>query len=151
MLGNDQEAWLDRTIAGIRRYTDRPIMIRMHPGDGTREAFIRKLQHKYLNTITISTHSNIKDALKDCWCTVGYNSTPNVVAAIEGVPCYVEDPVHSWAKDVAFTDLSQIANPPQPNRDEWIHKIANIHWSNDEVRTGKLWAAIKTYIESARK
>ena len=76
------------------------------------------------------------------------NSTPNVVAAIEGIPVYVDDPVHSWAKDVAFKDLSQIEDPEMPDRTTWLEKIANIHWSNDEVRSGKLWSAIKQRISS---
>ena len=146
----DQEVWLDKTINHIRKNTSRPIMIRMHPGDGSRFKQIEKIQKKYGTTVTISEHENIRDALVNCWCTVGINSTPNVVAAIEGVPGYVEDLAHSWAADIAFNDLDLIENPPMPDRSNWIHKIANIHWSNDEVRSGKLWASIKHYISSAR-
>jgi len=146
----DQEAWLDNTLAKIRQYSSRPIMIRMHPGDGSRFKQIEKIQKKYGTTITISTHENIRDALVNCWCTVGINSTPNVVAPIEGIPGYIEDPVHSWARDVAFTDIAQLENPPLADRSEWINKIANIHWSNDEVKSGKLWAVIKKYISSSR-
>jgi hypothetical protein len=122
----------------------------MHPGDGTRFKQIEKLQKRYGASIKISNRDNIREDLVNCWCTVGYNSTPNVVAAIEGVPGYVEDPQHSWATDVAFTDLAQILQPPLPSRDEWIHKISNIHWSNEEVRTGQLWSAIKKYISASR-
>ena len=146
----DQEAWLDNTISKIRQYSSRPIMIRMHPGDGTREKQIQKIQKKYGTTVTISTHDNIREALVNCWCTVGINSTPNVVSAIEGIPGYIEDTVHSWAADVAFTNLAQLENPPLPDRSAWISKIANIHWSNDEVKSGQLWSAIKTYISSSR-
>jgi hypothetical protein len=146
----DQEVWLDKTLSKIRKYSQRPIMIRMHPGDGTRFKQIEKIQKKYGKSITISEHENIRDALVDCWCTVGLNSTPNVVAAIEGIPCYVEDPRRSWASDVAFTDLSLIENPPTLDRTKWANKLANIHWSNDEVKSGKLWNTIKTYISSAR-
>jgi hypothetical protein len=146
----DQEVWLDTTITKIRQHTNRPIMIRMHPGDGTREKQIHKIQKKYGNTVTISMHSNIRDALADCWCTVGINSTPNVVSAIEGIPGYIEDSQRSWAADVAFTDLAKIENPPLPDRAGWINKIANIHWSNEEVKSGKLWLAIKKYISASR-
>jgi hypothetical protein len=142
----DQEVWLDKTVAKIRKHSRRPIMIRMHPGDGTRFKQIEKIQKKYGNSVTISEHENIRDALINCWCTVGINSTPNVVAAIEGIPGYVEDPSRSWAADVAFNDLALVETSPLPDRSEWIHKIANIHWSNDEVRSGKLWTAIKKYI-----
>jgi hypothetical protein len=150
MFGNDQDAWLDTTINNIRNCCDRPIVVRMHPGDGARFKQIEKLQKRYGDTITISSNDNIRDDLVNCWCAVGYNSTPNVVAAIEGVPVYVADPIHSWAKDIAFTDLTQIVHPPLVDRSNWINRIANIHWSNAEVRSGKLWAAIKKYISSAR-
>lgn len=145
----DQEVWLDKTVSRLRKRSQRPIMIRMHPGDGTRFKQIEKIQKKYGTTVTISQHDNIRDALVNCWCTVGINSTPNVVAAIEGIPGYVEDLAHSWAADVAFNDLALVETPPMPDRSEWIHKIANIHWSNDEVRSGKLWSAIKNYISSS--
>jgi hypothetical protein len=146
----DQEEWVDTIIAKIRKYSSRPIMIRMHPGDGSREKQIHKIQKKYGTTVTISTHENIKDALVNCWCTVGINSTPNVVSIIEGIPGYIEDPVHSWAAGIAFTDISQIENPPMLDRSDWINKIANIHWSNNEVKSGQLWATIRAYIVSAR-
>lgn len=146
----DQDEWLAKTIAAIRKYSQRPIMVRMHPGDGTRFKQIEKLQKRYGTSISISEHDNIKDALVNCWCCVGYASTPNVVSAIEGVPVYVEEPTKSWAKDICFNDLSQIENPPLLDRSQWINKIANIHWSNDEVKSGKLWSSIKNYISSSR-
>jgi len=146
----DQEEWLDTIIAKIRQHSRRPIMIRMHPGDGSRDKQIQKIQKKYGTSVSISTHDNIRDALVNCWCTVGINSTPNVVAAIEGIPGYIEDHVHSWATDVAFTDIAQLETPPLPDRSEWINKIANIHWSNDEVKSGQLWAVIKRYISASR-
>lgn len=150
MFGNDQDQWLDKTITKIRKYVDRPIRIRMHPGDGTKEKQIEKILKRHGNNVEISRAANIKDDLVNCWCAVGYNSTPNVVAALEGVPVYVEDSKNSWAADIAFTDLSQIANPPMPDRSEWIHKIANIHWSNEEVQHGHLWSAIKAHILTSR-
>jgi hypothetical protein len=151
MFGNDQDQWLDKMIDKIRKIDrKRPIVVRMHPGDGARFKQIEKLQKRYGTSITISNKDSIREDLVNCWCTVGYNSTPNVVAAIEGIPGYIEDPRHSWAADIAFTDLDQILQPPLLDRSEWIHKIANIHWSNEEVRTGQLWSAIKHYISSSR-
>lgn len=150
MLGNSQDAWVDSTITKIRQHTNRPIMIRMHPGDGDRHTAIAKIQQRYGKSVSISTHANIREALQNCWCAVGYNSTPNVVAAIEGIPVYVEDPAHSWAQDIAFASLSQLENPPLLDRTAWVNKIANIHWSNQEVRSGQLWSAIKHSISVAR-
>lgn len=149
MFGNDQDSWLETTINNIQKYSQRPIRVRMHPGDGKKQQQIDKLLSR--GGVTISTAGNIKEDLVNCWSTVGYNSTPNVVAAIEGVPGYVADPVHSWAQDIAYTDLSLIENPPMPDRTEWLNKIANIHWSNTEVKTGLLWQSIRQYISSVQK
>jgi len=144
----DQDNWLEQTVNCIRQHSLRPIVVRMHPGDGTRFKQIDRIKKRWGDTVAVDSCANIRESLNNCWCTVGINSTPNVVAAIEGVPGYIEDSVHSWAADVAFTDLSLIENPPLLDRSEWIHKIANIHWSNDEVKTGQLWAAIKQYISA---
>lgn len=151
MFGNNQSAWLDDIIQQIRMYTNRTIRVRMHPGDGTKMQQINILRQRYGNSIEISQAGNIREDLQNCWAAVGYNSTPNVVAAIEGVPVYVADPCHSWAQDIAFKNLTDIESPAMPDRTAWLEKIANIHWSNEEVRSGKLWAAIKQYIVSAPK
>ena len=104
--------------------------------------------HRWGSAIEISRAENIRGDLKHCWSAVGYNSTPTAVSAIEGIPVYVQDPDRSWAKDVCYTDLSQIESPPCPDRACWITKIANIHWSNEEVQKGRLWSAIKRSIFS---
>ncbi len=151
MFGNDQDAWLEKIIAKLRKIDPkRPIRIRMHPGDGTKIKQIERLQKRHSNSIQISSAANIREDLINCWCTVGYNSTPNVVARIEGVPGYIEDAAHSWADTVSFGNLEQILNPPLPPREDWVHAIANIHWSNQEVITGQLWNSIRSYIERSR-
>jgi hypothetical protein len=151
MFGNSQDTWLDETIGRLKRHTARPLRVRMHPGDGTREQQITRLKQRYGSSVEISHAENIREDLIDCWAAVGYNSTPNVVAAIEGIPVYVHDPVHSWAAGTAFTSLDEIENPTMPDRTEWLERIANIHWSNQEVVGGKLWAAIRNYILTARQ
>jgi hypothetical protein len=151
MFGNDQDLWLEKVIDKIRKIDrKRPIRVRMHPGDGAKQKQIDKLTKRYGNGIEISNNTNIREDLINCWCTVGYNSTPNVVARIEGVPGYIEDAQHSWAKDVSFYNLEQILDPVLPDRQQWLHTIANIHWSNQEVVDGHLWNSIRSYIEHSR-
>ena len=154
MFGNDQDQWLDKIISKIRKIDPkRVIRVRMHPGDGAKQKQIDRIEKRYsvkTDRIEISGAANIREDLIDCWCTVGYNSTPNVVARIEGVPGYLEDARHSWASEVSFDSLEQIVDPPLPDRAQWIHKIANIHWSNHEVASGQLWKSIRSYIEHSR-
>lgn len=147
MFGEDQDLWLDRVIEKIHSIVpDRPIRVRMHPGDGSRHKQIEKLRKRYFDYIEISESASIRTDLANCWCAAGFNSTPNVVAALEGVPVYLSDPKHSWAAPISFHDIQQLAHPPLPDRSEWVHNIANIHWSNDEVQSGLLWHAIKQYL-----
>lgn len=153
LFGINQERWLHKTITKIRKHSERPIVIRMHPGDRARFLLTDILNEKYINddSITVSQNENIKQDLENCWCTVGYNSTPNVVSVIEGIPSIVTDPENCWAADVCGYKLNTIENPIMPDKSEWIHKIANIHWSNDEVKSGKLWSHIKDYISLSRQ
>jgi hypothetical protein len=151
LFGNNQERWLDKTITKLRKHTHRPIVIRMHPGDGKRFTQIEILKKRYDSSITVSENPHILQDLKDCWCTVGYNSTPNVVSLIEGVPSIITDPANSWSNGISGSMLNTIERPYMPDREEWIHRIANIHWSNDEVRSGKLWSHIRDYILSVQK
>jgi hypothetical protein len=143
MLANCQEEWIDSVVHSIRKYSDRKIVIRMHPGDSTRHHVSKKLTGK---NYIVSENISILDDLKDCWCTVGYNSTPNVVSLIEGIPNIITDPIHSWANGVSDTDISKIENLTLHDRDEWIHTIANIHWSTDEIQSGKFWYHVRNYL-----
>jgi hypothetical protein len=149
MFGKNQESWVDEMVVKIHSLVPyRPIRIRMHPGDGTRFNQIEKFRKKYGVTVEISSEENIVRDLANCWCAIGYNSTPNVVAAINGIPTYLEDPAHSWAACVGFNDINKIIDPPTPDRTQWIHEIANIHWSNHDVKIGKLWSGIRNYISN---
>jgi hypothetical protein len=148
LFGVNQDRWLNKTITKIRKHSDRPIIIRMHPGDRGRFDFSNRIVQEYGSKVTISQSPNIVQDLHDCWCTVGYNSTPNVVSLIEGIPNIITDPDNCWGKDISGVKLNRIEKPHMPDREEWIHIIANIHWSNEEVRSGKLWSAIRNYISS---
>lgn len=151
LFGSNQERWLYKTITKIKKHSDRPIVIRMHPGDRNRFSLINAMKERYGSSITISENPNIFQDLRNCWCSVGYNSTPNVVSIIEGVPAIISDGVNSWASGMASTMLNSIENPLMPDRNEWIHRVANIHWSNQEIKSGKLWSNIKNYISSVRR
>jgi len=138
--------WIINTIAKIRLHTDRKILVRLHPGDLKSNSSSRSiLQEKFGNSIIISKEANIKKDLAKAWCSVGFNSTPNCVSAMEGVPVFVDDPDRCWAKDIAFTDLSLIENPPMPERDKWLDNLALIHWNNEEIKNGIYWKFFKKF------
>ena len=147
MLNRNGLDWIIGMIIKIKEHTDRKIIVRLHPGDSTYNAENRKKIFDLFgkNNVTVSSNESIKNDLQNAWCSVGYNSTPNCASVIQGIPVYLDDPLNSWARDVGFNDLKLLENPHMPDRQEWINKIANIHYSNDEIERGNYWRKFKKF------
>ncbi len=138
--------WLHLVLQNIKRFTDRPIMVRFHPGD--------KHHHKHMMQLRAIGHkvrysspsvSLLKD-LHDAWCVISYNSSPGVVSAVEGVPVFVLDPARSQASEVANTDLRNIENPNREfDREQWLRRLAMSHWRLDELRNGDCWRHMREW------
>jgi len=144
MKGLDSVQWLNETILKIRKYSDRPIIVRPHPGDKKTENFLKlKIPRVY-----ISNNKNLIDDLKISWATVVYNSSPSVASLIEGVPVFLTDPSpqDSQSYEVANLDLAKIESPVLPNRKLWIEKLSMCHWNFDELRSGEAWRFFRQYI-----
>jgi hypothetical protein len=144
MQGLNSVNWMDQTIMNIRKYSNRPIVVRAHPGDKKIKSIL-KINHK---NVSLSTKENLVDDLKGAWATVVYNSSPSVASAIEGVPIFLTDPQpkNSQSFDVANTDISNIENPTMPDRQTWIEKLSMCHWKFDELKSGAAWQFFKKYI-----
>jgi len=144
MAGLDVMEWCNLTIQRIKQHTDRPIVVRAHPGDKRAQQYL-KLTHP---NVTISNKSSILEDFHKCWSVITYNSSPGVAAAIEGIPVFVTDPTPqiSQAYDVCNTDLKDIENPKRPERQQWIEKLAMSHFSFSDLHTGVAWNIIKDYI-----
>lgn len=144
MKGRDVMDWLKQTIAEIRTYSNRPIVVRGHPGDRR----VRDYLKINLPNVSISKNENILEDLHKAWATVTYNSSPGVASAIEGVPVFVTDPVatNSQAFPVANTDLSTIEDPVMPDREQWIRSISMSHFSFEDLESGEAWKVIREYV-----
>lgn len=137
----DVVAWATNTINELRKYTDRPIVVRAHPGD--------KNSFRYLSgsSWTVSNDGrSLEQDLKNCWAVVNYNSSPVVGAAIEGYPIFVTDPARSQCREIANTDLSQIETPRLPDRLPWAQRISMFHWNFDDLRSGRCWSHMRQYV-----
>ena len=127
----DNQDWALDTIKKIRQYSNRPIVIRLHPGDKETKRIIKaggplcKLKFDY--GVTLSHRENLLDDLKNCWTVVNHNSSPVVGAAIEGYPIFVTDPEKSQCNDIANTDFSKIETPNLPDRQSWVERISMFH------------------------
>ena len=147
MRGFNLMKWLENTFREIRKYSDRPIIIRWHPGDWKSYPVYEALLKQYNATISLQER-HITEDLVNCWALVCHNSTPSAVASIEGIPAFItDDPGYCQAGDIANLDFSKLETPIMPDRLEWIKKLSQCHWSFDDTRSGRCWARMRNYVK----
>ena len=144
MGGLDVIQWMNATILEIRKYSQRPIIVRSHPGDKKIGGYL-KINHK---SVLLSTKLDLREDLQNAWATVVYNSSPSVASIIEGIPAFLTDPQpkHSQSFTVANTDISKIEDPLLVDRQAWIERLSMCHWKFDELKSGTAWKFFKRYI-----
>jgi len=147
MRGTDLIKWLKRTLGQIRAHSDRPIVVRWHPGDWKAFPNYKSILDKF--DVTVSPQGrHITEDLVNCWALVCHNSTPSAVAPIEGIPAFItDDPGYSQGGDIANIDLSLIETPNMPDREQWIRKLAQCHWSFEDLRSGRCWAHMRNWVK----
>ena len=142
MRGYNSVQWANDTIATLREITDRPIIVRGHPGDKKTRYFP---QHK---DVFLSSNPSILQDLQGAWATVLYNSSPSVVSAIEGVPVFLTDPQpeHSQSHEVSNTKIKRINDPKLLDREDWVKKLAMCQWNFEELASGEAWRHFRRYL-----
>ena len=149
MRGMNLMAWLDDTFKRIRQYSDRPVRIRWHPGDW--KNMPTNLDLTLFNASLSPKERHILEDLNKCWALVCHNSTPSSVAVIEGVPAFITDDVgYCQAGEVVNTDFSRLEDPIMPDRDRWIRKLAQCHWSFEDLRSGRCWRHMRQWIKPVK-
>ena len=152
MKGLDNQEWARQIITEIRQVSDRPIIIRGHPGDRRAGKYLNPKEKTFrlhgLKDVYISDHKNrsLVQDLQTAWCTVVFNSSPAVASAIEGVPVFVADPDDCQAKDVANYNIQDIENPKTFDREPWLQKLSMCHWKFEELSDGSAWRHMKKYV-----
>jgi len=145
MKGMDVMQFCNNVIRQIQKHTDRPIVVRGHPGDGKTNQYLK------LNIPGVSISQKdipLVDDLKNAWATVLFNSSPGVASLIEGVPVFQMDPDPSYSmySEVANTNLKRLENPKLHERQEWLERIAMCHWSFDQTQSGEAWEFMRKYV-----
>jgi hypothetical protein len=152
MKGLDNQDWARDVITRIRQFSDRPIIIRGHPGDRRAGKYLNPKEKAYklhgLDNVHISDRLNrsLQMDLNNAWCTVVYNSSPAVASAIEGIPVFVDDPIDCQAQDVCNSDIANIEMPDVFDRELWLQKLSMCHWNFDELTSGEAWEHMRKYV-----
>lgn len=119
----DRDQWLKQTVADIRAYTDRPVIIR----ERARRRVDRTMNDPLSQVLADDVH-----------CLVTFNSIAAVESIIAGVPAIVLAPTHC-ARPVASNQVKDIENPIWPDqnlREAWAHSLAYQQYHVREMRDG---------------
>lgn len=148
MGGLEVLTWLNNVITDIRLYSDRPIVVRPHPGDREAINYLRifKDSHSFKDVTLSDSNNTLQDDLKNCWAAVNHNSSPAVGAAIKGIPIFVTDRARSQCKEISDSDFSKIENPIFYDRLGWVQRLSMFHWKFDELISGECWSHMRNYI-----
>ena len=121
--GVNRDTWVNDTVAEIKKYTDRPIVIRDKASRNER--------------VRVKT---IFDDLHDCHAVVTYQSIAAVESVLYGVPAFTTAP--TAADVVCDKDLSLIEHPTLQDKDKiykWACHLAYGQFHNDEFKNGLAW------------
>jgi len=70
-----------------------------------------------------------------------------VASVIEGIPTLVTDPDRAQSKDVALQSWQDLEKLQPFDREKWIQKIAQVHWTLDEVKDGLAWQHLRNFVK----
>jgi len=149
--------WLNTTIAEIRKYSNRPILIRpsaktnpLSWGDALSIPGVSISTTYKDNPSTDGTKftKNIEGGpgllteLADAWAVVGYNTSTLFESITDGIPTVSLDP--DALTGPCSMPLQLLENPPMDiDRTQWLYDMAYISWTMDELQQGVAWEHLK--------
>ena len=122
--------WVESTVAEIRKYSDRKIVVRPHP---------RSPISVNLPGVTVEQPKQISGSYDDFdidynyHCVINYNSGPAVQAAICGTPVICDS---SSLAGILSEKMENIENPILPDRTDWFLKLCHTEWTVKEISDG---------------
>ena len=140
--------WFDEKITEIRKYTERPIVVRPHPRNHVE---IDTTKYKDVKIVGPKRDRNTYDdtdlaeRLNSAWALVSYSSNPAITAAMHGIPVYVSEASLSY--EIGNTSFENINNPNMPDREKWANQLAYTEWWTEEIEQGLPWKRIKKRLE----
>lgn len=109
--------WHEDVARRLKKWTDRPIIVRPHPGKNKASA------------------PPLEDQLQNCWCVVVWSSAVAVQALVAGIPVIVEAP-HHILDGAVLRGISRVERPTFTNREDALERMAWAQWTMDEILAG---------------
>lgn len=121
ITGQTVREWIDNTITTLKRYTDRPIEVRLKPrANGTSGPSVAKIP--------------FAEQAQDTHCVVTSISLCAVEAQLLGIPTICQK--DSFAKDISSIKLEEIENPKRVDNTQWFYNLAYSQFTHSEIESG---------------
>jgi hypothetical protein len=123
----DPETWVQQVTAELKKYTSRPIEVRLKPN----------------RTERVTDKTMAAALADDVHCLVTYNSIAAVEALQAGKPAVVLGP--NAASGICETELRNVDNPKMPDRetqDAFFAHLAYCQFDVHELRNGFAWRTV---------
>ena len=139
------ERWVVETIESIQSYTDRSIIFRPHP-----RCPVKDVENRFKHVIRQdprqipNTYDDFDMGFDNIYCTVSWTSNPGIHSVIEGIPSYTSPSSLAW--DVSIKSLTNLDNPPMPDRQQWLNDYAYTEWTVDEIAQGTPLQRLTSYL-----
>lgn len=142
------EEWISDTISTIRKFSDRPIVIRPHVKGSTKINFNKFLSKNIFLSTTWNKRTiyeggeGLEHDFKNAHAVVAYNSNVLVESTCEGIPSF---PLSD--ESVVWDISNRIENLETPNlnidRSQWLYDAGYMVWTVPEIKSGKAWEHLK--------
>jgi hypothetical protein len=154
LLGLDVFAAAQYDLTMLRRLTDRPIMISLHPGMKRRHKIVER-NKRYVESFyeivrlsdcvisEVSTH----DLFQDAWCTICYTSGTAYESIVNGIPAITLSE-RSFMRPITSTSWYDVENPITPDRIPWLSRIAYCQWNLSEILDGTFKKHVERYLKN---
>jgi len=145
----DMDTYYKTTIEEVRKFTDKPIVVRSHPRfrEGLHWACDTDWYKVRDVTWNIPKHVqqtydsfDLEHMLKHTYCTISHSSNAGISSVIAGVPAVVSE--HSLAYEVGTEMGTWLSKPDRAN---WLNKMSYIEWFPDEI--GTQWIRLREKLQ----
>lgn len=145
MGGVDAIKWASDSIQQIEKYSNQPIIVRSHPNKPN-DAKVVQVLHPNVE-VSPTNRTDLINVLNKASRLIIYNSNIGSDAVVCGVPVFAsENKCMAW--DMSNKDLSNINNPQFPDRTQWLNDMGYAMWSQNEIRSGVVWARFRKFFEN---
>lgn len=156
LRGTNTYTWALNTATRLRKFTDRKIVIRTHPSHKPKDTddwykFYTDVSINVKNVdFSLGKDKDIKEDLKDAYCSVAYTSGSSIDSIVNGIPTLATDP-GNFAFEISSKFVEEINNLKLADSvtvKRWLQNLAYSQWSPEEMRNGEAWCHLLPIINN---